>query len=117
MSIESQDDLDALKRAGRIVRICIERMKKAVRPGVTTAELDRIGGQALREHGARSAPRLVYGFPADMLISVNDQAMHGIPGSRRLRDGDLVKLDVTVEKDGYMADAAVTVPVGRVPPA
>jgi len=114
MSIESQDDLDALKRAGRIVRICIERMKKAVRPGVTTAELDRIGGAALREHGARSAPRLVYGFPADMLISVNDEAVHGIPGPRRLRDGDLVKLDVTVEKDGYMADAAITVPVGRV---
>jgi methionyl aminopeptidase len=94
------------------VRICLERMKKAVRPGVTTAELDRIGGAALREHGARSAPKLVYGFPADMLISVNDEAVHGIPGPRRLRDGDLVKLDVTVEKDGYMADAAVTVPVG-----
>ena len=103
-----------MKRAGRIVRICIERMKKAVRPGVTTAELDRIGGAALREHGARSAPKLVYGFPADMLISVNDEAVHGIPGPRRLRDGDLVKLDVTVEKDGYMADAAITVPVGRV---
>lgn len=114
MSIESQHDLDALKRAGRIVRICIERMKKAVRAGVTTAELDRIGGAAMREHGARSAPRLVYGFPADMLISVNDEAVHGIPGPRRLRDGDLVKLDVTVEKDGYMADAAITVPVGRV---
>jgi methionyl aminopeptidase len=114
MSIENERDLQALKRAGRIVRICLERMKRAVRPGVTTAELDRIGGQALREHGARSAPRLVYGFPADTLISVNDQAVHGVPGARRLRDGDLVKLDVTVEKDGYMADAAVTVPVGRV---
>ena len=114
MSIDNEKDLEGLKRAGRIVRICIERMKRAVRPGVTTGELDRIGGQALREHGARSAPKLVYGFPADMLISVNDQAVHGIPGARRLRDGDLVKLDVTVEKDGYMADGAVTVPVGRV---
>ena len=110
MSIENEKDLQGMKRAGRIVRICLERMRRAVRPGVTTAELDRIGGQALREHGARSAPKLVYGFPADMLISVNDQAVHGIPGSRRLRDGDLVKLDVTVEKDCYMADAAVTVP-------
>src|SRR3954466_9896814 len=117
MSIESQKDLDGLRRAGRIVRICIERMKKAVRPGVTTAELDRIGGAALREHGARSAPKLMYGFPADMLISVNDQAVHGIPGPRKLAEGDLVKLDVTVEKDGYMADAAITVPVGRVPEA
>ena len=114
MSIETQADLDGLRRAGRIVRLCIERMKKAVRVGVSTAELDRIGGAALREHGARSAPKLVYGFPADMLISVNDEAVHGIPGPRRLRDGDLVKLDVTVEKDGYMADAAITVPVGNV---
>lgn len=114
MSIETQEDLDGLKRAGRIVRICIERMKKAVRAGISTAELDRIGGAALREHGARSAPKLVYGFPADMLISVNDEAVHGIPGPRRLRDGDVVKLDVTVEKDGYMADAAITVPVGKV---
>jgi methionyl aminopeptidase len=115
MSIESEEELEGMKRAGRIVRLCIERMKRAVRPGVTTAELDRIGGEALREHGARSAPKLVYGFPADMLISVNDQAVHGIPGPRRLAEGDLVKLDVTVEKDGYMADAAITVPVGRVP--
>lgn len=114
MSIETQEDFDGLRRAGRIVRICIERMKKAVRAGVTTAELDRIGGAALREHGARSAPKIVYGFPADMLISVNDEAVHGIPGPRKLRDGDVVKLDVTVEKDGYMADAAITVPVGRV---
>lgn len=114
MSIETQEDLDGLRRAGRIVRICIERMKKAVRAGVTTAELDRIGGAALREHGARSAPKIVYGFPADMLISVNDEAVHGIPGPRKLRDGDVVKLDVTVEKDGYMADAAITVPVGKV---
>jgi methionyl aminopeptidase len=114
MSIDSADDLEGMKRAGRIVRLCLERMRRAVRPGITTAELDRLGGEALREQGARSAPRLVYGFPADMLISVNDQAVHGIPGPRRLCDGDVVKLDVTVEKDGYMADAAITLAVGQV---
>jgi methionyl aminopeptidase len=115
MSIETTDELEALKRAGRIVRLALERMRAAVKPGVTTAELDRIGGGVMREHGARSAPRLVYGFPADTLISVNDAAVHGIPGPRVLRDGDLVKLDVTVEKDGFMADAAITLPVGDVP--
>ncbi len=114
MSIETQADLEALKRVGRVVRLVLERMQKAVRPDVTTAELDRIGGAVMREHGARSAPRMVYGFPADVLISVNDEAVHGIPGPRRLEAGDLVKLDVTAEKDGYMADAAVTV---AVPPA
>jgi len=115
MSIESKEELEGMKRAGRIVRLVLERMRRAVKPGVTTAELNQIGGGVMREHGARSAPRLVYGFPADTLISVNDAAVHGIPGARVLRDGDLVKLDVTVEKDGFMADAAVTVPVGAVP--
>lgn len=115
MSIETRDQLEAMKRAGRVVRLVLERMRRAVKPGITTAELNEIGGQVMRENGARSAPRLVYGFPADTLISVNDAAVHGIPGARVLCDGDLVKLDVTVEKDGFMADAAVTVGVGTVP--
>jgi methionyl aminopeptidase len=115
MSIETRDQLEAMKRAGRVVRLVLERMRRAVKPGITTAELNEIGGQVMRENGARSAPRLVYGFPADTLISVNDAAVHGIPGARVLCDGDLVKLDVTVEKDGFMADAAVTVGVGEVP--
>lgn len=111
MSIENEKDLEALRRIGRIVRMTLARMEKAVKPGVTTGELNEIGGEVLRSFGARSAPKMVYGFPADTLISVNDEAVHGIPGSRRLKAGDLVKLDVTAEKDGYVADAAVTVAV------
>jgi methionyl aminopeptidase len=111
MSIENEKELAALRRVGRVVRLALERMKAAVRPGVTTGELDRLAGAVLREHGARSAPRMVYGFPGDALISVNDEAVHGIPGGRRLAGGDVVKLDVTAEKDGYMADAALTVGV------
>jgi methionyl aminopeptidase len=68
----------------------------------------------MRQHGAQSAPALVYKFPGANCISLNDEAVHGIPGKRELREGDLVKLDVTIEKDGFMADAAVTVPVGQV---
>jgi len=67
----------------------------------------------IREHGGRPAPALVYNFPGVNLISVNDEVVHGIPGERTLQEGDLVKLDVTVEKDGFMADAAVTVGWGR----
>jgi methionyl aminopeptidase len=76
---------------------------------VTTSELDRLAAEIFAAHGARSAPALVYGFPGTVLISVNDEVVHGVPGSRRLRRGDVVKLDVTVEKDGYMSDAARTV--------
>jgi methionyl aminopeptidase len=68
----------------------------------------------MRQHEARSASALVYGFPGVNCISINDEAVHGIPGKSALQQGDLVKLDVTVEKGGFMADAAVTVPVGEV---
>src|SRR5438034_9140791 len=103
-----------MRAAGSIVRRMIEAMKRAVRPGVTTAELDEVGASVMREHGAQSAPALVYKFPGANCISINDEAVHGIPGAREVREGDLVKLDVTVEKDGFMADAAVTVAVGAV---
>jgi methionyl aminopeptidase len=114
MSISTPEELAALRAAGAVVRYMINAMKAAVRHGVTTAELDQIGAQVMREHGARSAPQLVYQFPGVNCISVNDEAVHGIPSRRALRNGDLVKLDVTIEKDGFMADAAESVPVGEI---
>jgi methionyl aminopeptidase len=109
MSIESADDWKGLRRAGRIAHLTLEAMEARVRPGVTTAELDAVAAHLFKAHGARSAPAMVYGFPGTVLISVNDEVVHGIPGTRQLEAGDLVKLDVTVEKDGYVADAARTV--------
>ena len=113
MSVETREELLALKEAGRIVRAALDAMSEEVAPGVTTASLDAVAEAILKAEGARSAPRLVYGFPGATCISVNDEVVHGIPSGRALRDGDLVTLDVTVEKEGFMADAAVTVPVGR----
>lgn len=115
MSIDGEEDLQGLLAAGRAVRAALEAMRAAVRSGISTAELDRIGEDALRLHGARSAPQLVYDFPGANCISVNDEIVHGIPSHKRvLAAGDLVKLDVTAELAGYMADAAITVPVGTV---
>lgn len=114
MSIRSQIEFHKLRAIGRIVRLTLDAMAQAVRPGITTAELDAIGARVLAEHGAESSPPKVYGFPGTACISVNDEAIHGIPGGRVLREGDLVKLDVTAEKDGFVADAAVTVRAGRV---
>ena len=114
MSIDDEADLRGLLAAGRVVRLALEEMRSAVRAGITTAELDRVAATVFAREGARSAPMLVYRFPGATCISVNDEIVHGIPSSRILRDGDLVKLDVTVEKDGYMADAAVTVGVGAI---
>ncbi|HKH74165.1 MAG TPA: type I methionyl aminopeptidase [Vicinamibacterales bacterium] len=112
MSIESADDWKGLRRAGRIVQLTLDALDASVRPGVTTAELDAVAARIFAEHGARSAPAMVYGFPGTVLISVNDEVVHGVPGARRLAPGDLVKLDVTLEKDGYVADAARSVIVG-----
>jgi methionyl aminopeptidase len=109
MSIASQADRSGMERVAAIVRQALEALAAAVRPGVTTAALDDVARAVLAEHGARSAPAVVYGFPKTVLISVNDEIVHGIPGPRTLQPGDLVSLDVTVEKDGYIADAARTV--------
>jgi methionyl aminopeptidase len=114
MSIQDEYELSCLKAAGAVVRQVLDAMKAEVRPGVSTRELDDVGAGVIVENGARSAPVMVYKFPGATCISVNDEAVHGIPGDRKLKAGDIVKLDVTVEKNGYMADAAITVPVGRV---
>src|SRR5262245_19272837 len=114
MSIRSQAELEKLRVIGRIVRQALDAAAAAVRPGMTTAELDEIGARVLAAHGAESAPPKVYGFPAALCISVNEEAIHGIPGRRVIQAGDLVKLDLVAEKDGFFADAAVTVLVGAV---
>ena len=119
MSIASKADRTGMEKVSAVVRRTLEALAAAVRPGVTTAELDAIARDVVVAHGARSAPALVYGFPGTVLISVNDEVVHGIPGPRRLRRGDLVSLDVTIEKDGYIADAArsVVVEEGEAPAA
>jgi methionyl aminopeptidase len=116
MSIRTERELQKLRAIGRIVRLALDRTAAAVRPGITTADLDTIGARVLAEHGAESAPPKVYGFPGALCISVNEEAIHGIPGARVIAEGDLVKLDLVAEKEGYFADAAVTVTVGAASP-
>lgn len=109
MTVSSTLDLAGLQRVGQLVARTIAHMRAQVRPGITTAELDLIGERFARAAGARSAPQLAYDFPGFNCLSVNEEIVHGIPGPRVLREGDVVKLDVTLELDGYMADSAVTV--------
>jgi methionyl aminopeptidase len=116
VSIETEDELEGLRRAGHVVAVVLRELRRRVAPGVTTAELDALAGRVFARFGARSAPKLVYGAPSEVFISVNDQAVHGVPGRRRLKRGDLVKIDVTAELDGFFADACVTVPVGPASP-
>jgi methionyl aminopeptidase len=113
VTISTTKDLRGLERAGRAVAAARDAMLAAVRVGITTSELDAIGKKVLDEHGARSAPRLVYDFPGETCISVNSAAAHGIPDDRPLAMGDLVNVDVSAELDGYFADTGASRAVGR----
>jgi methionyl aminopeptidase len=115
MSINDERDVEGLKRIGAVVAAARDAMGAHVAPGVTTAELDAIGKEILDRHGARSAPRLAYGFPGVTCISVNDRLAHGIPSPKCvLSAGDLVNIDVSAELDGYWADTGASFPVGTV---
>jgi methionyl aminopeptidase len=111
MSIHSAEELAHLRAIGSIVAGTLQKMAAAVRPGITTAELDQIAKREFEKQGAQSSPVAVYNFPGATCISVNSEVVHGIPGGTALRAGDLVKLDVTAQKDGYVADAAISVTV------
>src|SRR5258708_27379516 len=109
MSITTTEQLEKLRACALTAAKALRTMAHAVGPGETTAELSEIGSRVLAEHGARSSPPMIYGFPGDVCISVNDEVVHGIPGDRVIRPGDLVKLDLTAEKDGYHTDSAVSI--------
>ena len=113
MSIKTPEELAGMRRAGALVARTLRELRRAVRPGITTGELDERAARIFASEGARSGPQLTYDFPGAICISVNEEVVHGVPGARKLREGDLVTLDVTPELDGFLADAAVTVPVGR----
>lgn len=109
MTIESKSDLAGMRAVGRLVGLALREMKQAIRPGMTTAQLDDVGAAFLKRRGARSAPQLTYDFPGFNCISVNDEIVHGVPGPRKILAGDVVKIDVTAELDGLIADSATTV--------
>ena len=115
MSIESAADLEGITLAGRVVARALDAMVREIRPQMTTRELDEIGAVVLKDHDSRSAPQVVYGCPTVNLISVNDEVVHGLPGDRVLEPGDVVKIDVTAETGGYIADAATTVVLPHAP--
>jgi methionyl aminopeptidase len=114
MTIENQKDLDGILAIGRIVAEIRDAMLAAVEPGMTTLELDAIGGQMLARLGATSAPIKCYDFPGFTCISVNEEAAHGVPGERVIAAGDIVNVDVSAERDGYFADTGGTMVVAPV---
>ena len=108
MTIESDQDLQQLRIIGRIVAMILKEMMASTEPGMTTLELDQLGQNLFERFEANSAPKLSYNFPGYTCISINEEAAHGIPGSRVIQAGDMVNIDVSGEKNGYFADTGGT---------
>ena len=112
--LRGKEEIDAIREAARLVARTLTMLGREIRPGVSTQRLDELAESFIRDHGARPAFKGYRGFPASICPSINDEVVHGIPGARTLAEGDIVGMDVGVEKDGYYGDAACTFPVGKV---
>ena len=112
--LKSEDELARMRRAGQVVALVLNRLEEAATPGVTTAELDQLAETMIRSFGATPSFYGLYGYPANICASINDEVVHGIPGERALHEGDIVSFDVGVTVDGMIADAAVTTGVGAI---
>ena len=113
MIVQTNEELEALKKIGKIVAEIRDTMVAATKPGMTTKEIDEIGGKLFKEHGAISGPMGEYDFPGYTCISVNEEVAHGIPGSRVIKDGDIVNIDVSGSYDGYFADTGISFVIGE----
>lgn len=111
--IKTADEVARMRRAGQVVALTLDRLAQATRPGVTTGELDRIAEATIRSFGAIPSFYKLYGYPANICASVNDEVVHGIPGPRALREGDIISFDVGATAEGMMADGAATFGVGE----
>lgn len=109
-------EIEQMARAGRALEAVVEELKAAVRPGIRTVDLDRIAEKSIRAAGGRPGFLGYHGFPNSICVSLNEEAVHGIPGRRRLNEGDIVSLDLGLVLDGFWADMGCTVPAGKVSP-
>ncbi len=114
--IKSAREIEQLRKSNALVAEVFERLRGMIVPGVLTEELDRVAEEYILLKGGRPAFKGYRGFPATLCISVNEEVVHGIPGQRRLKEGDIVSLDAGVNLGGYFGDAAMTLPVGQIDP-
>ncbi len=114
--IKSEEDLKMLKKSGKILSKIMHRLKKFIRAGVSTIEIDRLAEKLIKDENVISAFKDYNGFPANICTSVNEEVVHGIPGQKMLKDGDIISLDAGINYKGYISDVAITMPVGRIDP-
>jgi methionyl aminopeptidase len=112
--LKTHQEIELIRESGRITAQTLLLLKEAVTPGISTKELDRIAEQFIRKHQATPSFKGYQGFPSSVCCSINEEVVHGIPSSRKLKEGDIITLDVGVYKNGYHGDAAITVAVGNI---
>ena len=105
-----------MRQAGKIVAAVLQKLREEIKPGIKTSQLDLVAASELKKYGAKASFKGYRGFPANLCVSVNDEVVHGIPGERRLNDGDLVSLDFGAIVDGFHGDGAITVGIGGISP-
>ncbi|MBX5448864.1 type I methionyl aminopeptidase [Thermogemmatispora sp.] len=114
--LKSKEERERIRETGRIVAAILAELRSAVRPGITTGDLDRLAAEALQRYGAKSSSLGYHGYPGHLCTSVNDEVVHGIPGKRVLQEGDIISIDFAANYQGWHADAAITVGVGEISP-
>lgn len=114
--LKSAGEIEAMKQAGRLVALCHQAIRQAVKPGVSSRDLDEIAEEVIRSNGGKPAFKGYHGFPATICASVNEEVVHGIPNRRKLEDGDIISVDIGAIIDGHYGDSAWTYAVGTVKP-
>ncbi|MBI4707695.1 MAG: type I methionyl aminopeptidase [Candidatus Omnitrophica bacterium] len=114
--LKSESDLQVLRASGKILSRVMQKLKDAVRSGITTAEIDNLAADFIQAENARSAFKGYRGYPAHVCTSINEEIVHGIPGNRVLKDTDIISLDIGIDFKGYFSDAAITLAVGKIDP-
>jgi methionyl aminopeptidase len=117
VTLKSPREIETMRRSGKITSAVLTALMKAARPGMTTGELDAMAERGIRAAGGIPTFKGYNGFAGSICASINDEVVHGIPGSRVLRDGDLLSIDIGTTLDGYVSDSAVTIAIGTVPQA
>ncbi|MCM8710776.1 type I methionyl aminopeptidase [Clostridium sp. SYSU_GA19001] len=112
--IKNDNEIEYMRRAGRLVGETLAMLEELIKPGITTAELDKIAEEFIKKHNAKPSFKGYHGFPASICASVNNEVVHGIPANRVLQEGDIISIDCGVILDGFQGDAARTIPVGKI---
>jgi methionyl aminopeptidase len=114
ITIKTPQEIEIMRQNNRLVAQVLQRLKEAIKPGITTKKLDQLAERSIREGGAIPAFKGYRGYPASLCVSVNEEVVHGIPGPHQLQEGEIVSLDLGAYRNGYYGDAAITIPVGKV---